>query len=453
MSLPILDAMDSDGVLPLAEYQARDLDTYRWHLSITLSFINYLPLNYIRDECMKNYQDMVTGQIYAFEDDYNPFLSDNRNIPKTLIEVIQLKPTDTSVWYQGGWIEKKDVPIDYEEPISSVPSYNPAWMMNLTPYSAIISDKQPQLKFSLDQINNNSYDGMHLSKVIGILSLEDDNSLNALISYDGAIALPQSEKFPTRIDGFNKLNEILCCILLGGIHAEILHPNELIVGDLHKKKYLISYLPSLHNQLRLNWSSITDRLQPLMSPRILYLKDFQKAYIDGRETLNSIPMLTPFFLLNGYTSLINQNDNDALNNLWIVIEQLTEILWKGIYIKEKDNYHSLVKKSHIHLKKNIEKNFIFAKHKQLRLSKIITRQQYKILDCARDSRNDLAHRGKKPDRQVVIGLWEILAELLEVATDRKNLSMRKLRAGQEMNWGIPRKTNFDEWQELASQMK
>lgn len=32
---------------------------------------------------MRNYQDMVTGQIYAFEDDYDPFLFDNRFIPKT----------------------------------------------------------------------------------------------------------------------------------------------------------------------------------------------------------------------------------------------------------------------------------------------------------------------------------------------------------------------------------
>src|SRR5690606_17404687 len=52
---------------------------------------------------------------------------------------------------------------------------------------------------SLDQINNNSYDGMQLSKVIGILSLEDN--LDVLISYDGGIAIPQSEKFSKRVDG------------------------------------------------------------------------------------------------------------------------------------------------------------------------------------------------------------------------------------------------------------
>ncbi len=71
---------------------------------------------------MKEYQDTETGQIYAFEDDYDPFLEDNRNIPKTLTEVVQRKSTDTSVWYNGGWIEKKDAPVDYAEPISIIQS-------------------------------------------------------------------------------------------------------------------------------------------------------------------------------------------------------------------------------------------------------------------------------------------------------------------------------------------
>ncbi|HRN46059.1 MAG TPA: hypothetical protein PLH20_15000 [Flavobacterium sp.] len=292
-----------------------------------------------------------------------------------------------------------------------------------------------------------------MSKVIGILALEDDDSLEVLISYDGAIALPQSKKYPTRIDGIAELNEILCCLLLGGIHTEVLHPHELMVGTLHDKQCLFSYNSSLHTQLRFNRASITDRLQPLMSPRVLNLKDFQKAYIDGKEILNAIPAFTPFFLLNGYTSLIYQNDNDALNNLWIVVEQLTEILWKDIYIKKKDTYHSRVKKSHIHLKKKIEKNLIFAKHKQLRLSKTITRRHYIILDSARDSRNDLAHRGKQPDRKVVIELWEILAELLSIATNTKNIALKKLRVNQELNWDSPLNTDFEEWQELVSQMK
>ncbi|WP_180083149.1 hypothetical protein [Acinetobacter sp. YH12102] len=400
---------------------------------------------------MKNYQDKETGQIYAFEDDYDPFLSDNRNTPKTLTKNIKTRPTETSVWYDGGWIERTDAPIDYIEPTSSVPSYNPAWMVHLKPYSAIVSDKQPQFQFSLDQINNNSYDGMQLSKVIGILSLEDN--LDVLISYDGGIAIPQSEKFSKRVDGITKLNEILCRFLLGGIHTEVLHLHELTVGTLHEKTHLFCYAPSLYNQLRFNWASIADRFQPLMVPRVLHLNDLQKAYMDGREILESIPTFTPFFLLNGYTSLINQNINDALNNLWIVVEQLTEILWKQIYIRHKDNYPRRVQKCHANYKESNYLKHIATKHKLLRLAKVITRQNYKILECARKSRNNLAHRGRQPNREVVITLWEQLPELLESATDYKNIGMREIKIGQEINWNNSHNNNFDEWKELVSLMK
>src|SRR5690606_41475455 len=36
--------------------------------------------------------------------------------------------------------------------------------------------------------------------------------------------------------------------------------------------------------------------------------------------------------------------NVALNNLGIVVEQLTEVLWKHIYIRDKDNYPSRLHK-------------------------------------------------------------------------------------------------------------
>ncbi len=326
-------------------------------------------------------------------------------------------------------------------------------MVHLKPYSAVISDKKLQINFSLDQINNNSYDGMQLSKVIGALSLENDDSLEALISYDGAIAIPQSENFPTRIDGITKLNEILCCLLLGGIHIEVLHPHELVVGTLYEKQSLFSYLPSLHNQLRCNWVSITERLQPLMHSRVLNLNEIQKAYQEGREVVKSIPTFTPFFLLNGYTSLINQNNNDALNNLWIVVEQLTSELWDSQYVKNIDKHSDGVKSKHKKIQKKIDDNVISAKHELLKLAEIISSEVYRKLNRIRRTRNKLAHGGIQPNREVVVELWEILSELLEIATYRDNIGMRKIKVRQEINWSNPSNTNFDEWKDLVLQMK
>ena len=71
---------------------------------------------------MHNYQDTETGAIYAFEDDFDPFTANNRNIPKTLTKEIKWKPDESCVWHHGNWIKKGEAPLGYEPPISSVPS-------------------------------------------------------------------------------------------------------------------------------------------------------------------------------------------------------------------------------------------------------------------------------------------------------------------------------------------
>lgn len=329
-------------------------------------------------------------------------------------------------------------------------------MVHLRPYSAIVSDRKKQINFSLEQINNNSYDGMELSEVVvGVLPLNIEEGLDALISYDGAIEIPQCNAFPTRLDGIFKLNEILCSLLLGGVHVEVLHSHELMIGSLYERKHLSSYSPSVHNQLRLNWASITERLQPLMHPRVLDVNDLKQAFLEGQKAINMLPQFPPFFLINGYTNLIKHNNNDdALNNLWIIVEQLTEILWEENYKNKKKMLPERVRKCHMHLKNSISKNSILAKHKLLRLSGIISRDIYKLLDTTRDVRNDLAHRGYPVERKTIIDILSVLSQLFAILIASDNVGFNKLIVrGEDVNWGIPSKINFDEWEKIANTVK
>ena len=164
---------------------------------------------------MREYQDTETGMIHAFEDDFDPFSANNRNIPKTLTAAVKPKPDDSHVWYQNTWIKQEDAPADYASPISSVPSYNPAWMVHLRPYSAIHRGASSGLNITIDQINANSYDGSKLAEVVTQLFLGNSSGIPALVSYDGAIAIPQCSDFPNRVCAVRKLNEILCSLLLG----------------------------------------------------------------------------------------------------------------------------------------------------------------------------------------------------------------------------------------------
>lgn len=399
---------------------------------------------------MKHYQDTETGLIHAFEDGIDPRTLNNRNIPATLSEVIKTKPDDSYVWYQGDWIKQEETPPGYTQPVSSVPSYNPAWMAYLHPYTAVHRNETSGLNISLDQINTNSYDGNKLADVVATLPLGTPSGLPALISYDGAIAIPQCEDFPSNADGVSKLNEILCSLLLGGVHTEVLHSNALVVGALHDGIRLFAYTPSLHTQLRLNWAAINDRLSPLMHPRVLMMEEIQKAYSQGQQVVRAIHNFSPFFLLNGYTAMVYRNNSDALNNLWIAVEQLTEYLWEECYKKSMHTFPDRIAKCHAHLQKKPGLDKISAKHKLLRLSKIISKECHKPLNQARDKRNELVHEGIVPDLQVVFALWKALPELIEEASGIRELGVRRLGDGGANNWAIPARTNFDEWVELAA---
>ncbi len=401
---------------------------------------------------MKHYQDSETGQIYAFEDDYDPLTADNRNIPKTLTTTLKEKPSDSSVWYQGDWIEQAEAPPDYVVPISSIPSYNHAWMAHLTPYLIIDIDTGNPVNFSLDEINNNSYDGSQLAKVVGLLPLGGDIKMNALISCDGTIAIPAYKDLTSRYQGIAKLNEILCSLLLGGIHTEALRLNDLTVGCLHEKSQLFSYIPNLHSSLRLNWASLSDR-SVLIHPRRINLQFLQDAFSEGNEVIKKIPEFSSLLFLNGYTSLFHHKNFDALTYLWIVVEQLTVYLWENIYLNNINSYSRWVRKyqSFPKIKSCIEKDQIFAKHNLLRLARIITKKCHGELSHIRIARNNLIHRGILPNRKVVINLWSVLLELIEIASRKERLWARNLTIQNIEDEPVQlANKDFSDWTELSN---
>ena len=127
---------------------------------------------------MKHYQDTITGQIYAFEnsDNVEKLMQTNRNIPKTLIDKVKKKPSDNHIWYNEDWIDKKDTPINYKEPISEVPIYNPAWISFLFKEGTILFNLKNKFEITLQQINSNSYIGKELSKIITTLPNNDKST-------------------------------------------------------------------------------------------------------------------------------------------------------------------------------------------------------------------------------------------------------------------------------------
>ena len=217
--------------------------------------------------------------MYAFEDEVDPFALalTNRNIPKTLSENVIPKPSEAHVWFNGGWIKNSDAPKNYEQPTSSIPTYNPAWVVFLQPYTAVLVTPRDKLEVTLEQINSNSYDNDKLSKVVMSLPLSE-TGLQAFVTYDGAVSIPRNDQFPTNELAITGFNRILCSILLGGMHVEVVSPSELYSGTLLNGTDIFLHNPTIQGNLRHKLTPITDRMLPLMHPPI-YLPIYLIIYL------------------------------------------------------------------------------------------------------------------------------------------------------------------------------
>ncbi len=396
---------------------------------------------------MKHYQDTKTGNIYAFNDnvDIENEIQNNRNIPKTLSSNIKQKPSNSHIWHNENWIHEKDKPLDYKEPISDIPAYNPAWVSFLFKEGTILFDSQNKFEVTLNQINNNTYKGDELAKVIMTLPNDDKKCiLNILITVDGSIMIPLNDIYSTQELAVNKINEIISALFLGGINLNAIHLGDLEQGKLlDGGNYGFSYKPSIYNRFRLNGSSISERAM-LISPDYINIETIKNAYTIGIDLMKTINF-NPIFLVQGYHSMQFWKTADALSNLWIVVEQLTDLIW---------NSHVDIKIKNILKKTNVN---IETKHKVFKEYEIINESTFQTLLQNRRSRNKLLHEGKLPEHSLVEKLWIVLFKMFEIVSDKKLDDLFKLTVNEKTqqihkfqsnsyNKNInPQNINFDDW--------
>lgn len=375
---------------------------------------------------MKHYQDTITGKIYAFEnsDNIEKLMQTNRNIPKTLTDKVKEKPSNNHIWYNGEWINKENKPINYKEPISEVPIYNPAWISFLFKEGTILFNSKNKFEITLNQINKNSYNGKELSKIITILQDNEKNStLPILVTVDGSIMLPVHETYKTKEIAVNKMNEIISALFLGGLNINAIHLGDLEQGKLEERsQYSFSYIPSVYNRLRNNWAS-TSELTVLLNPNYINVETIKNAYSIGMNLLKNISF-SPIYLVQGYHSMQLWKTADALSNLWIVVEQLTTLIWNK-RIEEKTKKLMQIT--------NVRTENIDIKLKVFREYNIISEAIFQVLDKNRKNRNKLLHEGKLPDHNLVEELWIILFKMFEIASNKKLDKLYEITIDKQSN--------------------
>lgn len=396
---------------------------------------------------MQHYQDTETGQIHGFDDGIDPFTLGFRSIPKTLSATIKPKPSADHVWLNGDWIHNAQVPSNYCPPVSNVPSYDPAWHAFLQPYTWVLRDDE-EFGINLEQINANTYAGEMLSEpVTSLLAM----GVPALISRDGAFALPMKGDFAQQHHAVEMLNRLFCGLLIGGIHAEFVAHNQVLVGSLGEDGRLYAYTPTQHGRYRYMDASISERIA-LMHPRVIRVSQLHEALDFGLGALTRIENFSPSFLLHGYTALCHQNLAESLSSLWIVVEQLTAFLWKNTFLGDpKLNPQGM--KGRLEGMKNDNRTWTTSvKHELLWQVQVLSSDSYARLNDARRQRNGLVHDGQIPNLESVTGLWPAICELLGVASESP---MERLAGMGIWNHQLSTrvgKTNFDSWDSMIKKL-
>lgn len=367
---------------------------------------------------MKTYQDTETGKLWTFEDHIDPYQLQNKRIPSTLTENVLERPNEEYVWFEKRWIHRKEVPENYEEPLSSGPIYNPAWVSFLFPLGTfVLPENKNVFNFSLEMINDNSYDGKKFQTIATTITLAKNLcKLPVLISYDGSLAVAMEKDISTANQAVNVINTIRGAFFLGGIPTKITDHQNLEVGHLSGDgKCIYSYMSTAHNRLRLNGCSISESAV-LMSPNYIKTSELHSAFTLGMQVMEHLDNLTPEFIMRGYSALVAWNTSDALNNLWIAVEQLTSFLWERDIVSKFSSLSQNIQQDINKLKENRRDIAIYNKHELLKLINTLDDDCVSLLHIARKKRNDLVHEGLIPEMKVVEDLWFSIFDLIKTAS-------------------------------------
>ena len=333
---------------------------------------------------------------------------------------------------------------------------NVAWVSYISPFKLIVPDNENPLEVTLDEINSNTYNHGQLCRIVGMLPIPNLLNYKLLVCYDGALAIPSVDNFRNRENAVELFNALLCQLLLGGVFCEAVDKRDIVWGLLHEKRLLWpvdlgeSASSLLHSKLRMRLAGNIDSII-LNNPSYIKYSDFVEAINTGSLILKKIYNLTPTYLIRGATEIKYKNWELALSSLWITIEQLTEYLWKELFIKNSDlqpknpipNRIKSLREDHRTWSISVKQEILFQ-------ANIISQDLFLKLYPVRQARNGLVHNGDNIEENIAISAYEVVAELIMLCSENVKLPIQNIKSDQEItNQKNNQDCEFDDWIDLS----
>ncbi|MCD6013455.1 MAG: hypothetical protein K0Q79_3317 [Flavipsychrobacter sp.] len=326
----------------------------------------------------------------------------------------------------------------------------PVIIGNYAPFRLVLRETDSWMP-TLEQINSREYDYVKLCRLSGFIDI-GIAPFSLGISFDGSLVLPASPNFKTRESAFNKFNETLGILLLGGIYSEAVQPTDISFGTLFFDGYVkqhnggTGHEASFHKAIQTKYVSTIDVIS-LLNPKTINFTELKDAYKKGKEYFSKLDKLSPSLLLNGTSNYVKHQWGEGLIFLWTSIEQVVNIIWTNEIIKNDIDGEEIVDGRSKFLK-DFRTWTTSAKIELLYQKEFIRTEQYKLLNKARKSRNDFVHNGKELTQENVQcalnGLFSLLSLVISSYqnSDLLNDTLETIYRNQRGDL-IPKKTTFD----------
>lgn len=187
------------------------------------------------------------------------------------------------------------------------------------------------------------------------------------------------------------------------------------------------------------------------APLNVTVSHFLSTYARGRDLLDKIAGVSPTLLLRGYTELRYQNYVDALANLWIVTEQLTELLWRNDFLADGKNHPAIDISNRRKALREDGRTWSISVRQEILFQKgILGDESFAALFTARKARNDLVHAGKSPPAQIVQSLFAAIIDLVEILSGMRAEEIRKLPVDSQVQFADLSTSDMNDWNETAA---
>lgn len=301
----------------------------------------------------------------------------------------------------------------------------PIVIANYSPFRLVLR-KSDSWNPTLEQINNNSYDYVKLSRLATFIDI-GISPFSLAFGVDGSLVLPATEKFRNRESAVIIFNETLGILLLGGIYCEAVYPTDISYGELFFDGY-IKYrgggtggIANFHRSIQMRSLGITDAMS-LLDPKTILSSEIETAYKKGKSYFSKLQGFSPNLLLNGTSNFVKHQWTEGLVFLWTSIEQIINIIWNSQILKEPSTEKTVIEGRASFLK-DFRTWTTSTKIEVLYQNKLIHSELYQLLNIARKSRNDFIHSGKEIEEEKVKSALEALFRLFSlVITDFSNES-------------------------------